>query len=332
MTGADPLTAADRDRAPRRDLPDWLTPALAVLTEERFSDPGWIFERKLDGERALARIGGDGVRLLSRNRKELNDSYPELVEALGQQAPCGAIVDGEIVAFEGHLTSFSRLQKRMQIRDPDAALASGVAVFFYLFDILYVDGHDLRPLPLRRRKALLKAAIAFEDPVRFTPHRNASGEAFFEEACARGWEGLIAKRAEACYPAGRNRDWLKVKCAHGQELVIGGFTEPQGGRTDFGALLVGYFDGDAFRYAGKVGTGFDAETLANLHDLMQEIARDDPPFADPPDEEGITWIAPELVAEIGFAEWTEAGRLRHPRYLGLRRDKPATDVVREAGR
>jgi DNA ligase D-like protein (predicted ligase) len=296
----------------------------AVLTDARFSDPGWIFERKLDGVRCVAVRDGGAVKLWSRNDLALNGRYPEVADAL-EAEPCRRFaVDGEVVAFDGAQTSFARLAARGRVPVP---------VFFYIFDILWLDGDDLRARPLRERKALLRQTLTFaSDTVRFTPHRNEHGERFFAEACRKGWEGLIAKRADSPYAVGkRSRDWLKLKCEAGQELVIGGFTAPRGSRTDFGALLVGHYDGAVLRYAGKVGTGFDQATLAGHGARLRELRRDDPPFADAGTirERDVTWVQPELVAQIGFTEWTTAGRLRHPRFLGLRDDKAARDVVRE---
>ena len=172
--------------------------------------------------------------------------------------------------------------------------------------------------------------MSFKGPIRLNPYRNGDGEALFEEACRKGWEGVIAKRADSPYTAKRSRDWLKFKCEQGQELVIGGFTAPRGSREEFGALLVGHFEDGVLRYAGKVGTGFDRETLKDLGARMRELTRDTTPFADSPNYRDATWIEPELVAQLGFSEWTTAGRLRHPRYQGLRFDKAARDVVREA--
>jgi DNA ligase D-like protein (predicted ligase) len=204
-------------------------------------------------------------------------------------------------------------------------------VFFYVFDVLWVDGHDVRDLELRTRKRLLRRALNFAEPLRLATHRNGDGEAMFADACRHGWEGIVAKRAASPYRDARSRDWRKIKCEAGQELVIGGFTAPRGSRTEFGALLVGYFEGGELRYAGKVGTGFDTDTLRSLGAGLRSRRRDDSPFADPDTirERGVTWVDPELVAQVGFSEWTTAGRLRHPRFQGLRDDKPATDVVRE---
>jgi len=327
MSGSGDISAQIAD-LPQSDHPEWISPMLAVLTDARFSDEDWIFERKLDGVRLLVFRDGDRIRLMTRNRNEVNDTYPELVEALAQQSAPDFVADGEVVAFDGNLTSFSRLQDRMQITDRDKARASGVAVYLYLFDLLHFAGHDLTKVPVRRRKSLLSRALGFDDPLRFTPHRNTEGEAFFEQACAKGWEGLIAKDATADYCHGRSRAWLKFKCAKGQELVIGGFTKPQGERVGFGALLLGYFEGDKLRYAGKVGTGFDDAFLKRFRKTLEEHRRETSPFDDTVDEDAI-WVRPELVAEIGFTEWTGAGRLRHPRFLGLRHDKPAEEVIRE---
>jgi DNA ligase D-like protein (predicted ligase) len=292
----------------------------AVLTDERFSDPGWIFERKLDGIRCIAEKDGDGVRLRSRNDLDLNRRFPEVARALEADPVGDVLLDGEVVAFDGAQTSFARLQQRG---------TRPVAVFYYVFDLLRIEGEDVTGEPLRARKARLRRALAFGDPIRMSAHRNEDGEAFFAEACRKGWEGLIAKRADAPYTHGRSRDWLKFKCSAEQELVIGGFTAPRGSRTDLGALLLGYHDADGLRYAGKVGTGFTRATLAELASLLAPLRRDASPFADDVRERTATWVEPRLVAQVGFGEWTRDGRLRHPRYLGLRDDKDAADVVRE---
>jgi DNA ligase D-like protein (predicted ligase) len=317
-------------RLRRRPQPDWIQPMLATLTENRFSDSDWMFERKLDGVRCLVLRRGKRVSLRSRNRKTINNHYPELAEAIGRQSPDRFIADGEIVAFEGGQTSFSRLQGRMQLQDPGAARRTGIAVYLYLFDLLYLDRYETVRVALRERKRLLREALSFSGPLRFMSHRNAQGEACYREACRRGWEGVIAKRASAAYRHGRSPDWLKFKCVNQQELVIVGFTDPHGKRRRLGALLVGYYEDGKLRYAGKVGTGFDKRTLERLGDRLERLERDSSPLDGPsPRERGVHWVRPELVAEIGFTEWTRDGRLRHPRYLGLRTDKPAQDVVRE---
>jgi bifunctional non-homologous end joining protein LigD len=304
---------------------------LATLTKSYFSDPAWLFERKLDGERVIAFRDRTGVTLRSRTGRALDRTYPEIVAALGDQATGDFVIDGEVVAFEGSRTSFERLQQRIGITDPDEATASRVAVYYYVFDVLRLNGADVTGRPLRERKRLLRDAVRFGDPLRYTTHRNTDGEALLAEACAKGWEGVIAKRADAPYVHRRSPDWLKFKCVAEQEFVIGGFTDPAGSRRGFGALLVGYYsDRDTLRYAGKVGTGYDDRTLADLRARMDGLIGDTQPFAGAPvRERGAHWLRPELVAQIGFTEWTRDGKLRHPRFLGLRRDKDPHDVTRE---
>jgi bifunctional non-homologous end joining protein LigD len=304
-------------------LPERVAPMKAVLTDERFSDPAWVFERKLDGIRAIAIKADKRVRLLSRNDLSLNGRFPEVVEALETDPATNFVIDGEIVAFRGAQTSFEALQQRNEHK---------AQVFYYVFDLLYLGEQDTTPLPWRERKSMLRRALAFHGPVRLTPHRNGDGEALYREACRKGWEGLIAKRASAPYVHGRSRDWLKFKCSAEQELVVGGFTAPTGTRIELGALLVGHYEGAKLRYAGKVGTGFTRATLRDLAAKLRPLARDGSPFADEIREKHVTWVEPELVAQVGFSEWTRDGRLRHPRFLGLRDDKAAAEVVRERPR
>jgi len=319
----DSLPGEERALLRRQRHPEWVQPMLATLTDRRFSDPDWLFERKVDGVRGLAFRRGSKVRLLSRNRLEMG-RYPEIIEALAAQPTDDFVVDGEVVAFHGRQTSFSRLQRRgLGVRTP---------VFYYCFDLLHLDGHDLTRLPVRRRKALLRRAVRFSDPIRFLPHRLEHGERYHREACAKGWEGVIAKRGSAPYAHGRSGDWLKLKCVADQELVIGGFTEPKGSRTGFGALLVGHFEDGELAYAGKVGTGYNAGLLRDLRRELDRLERPERPFTRQTGllpKVDVHWVEPALVAQIGFAEWTRDGRLRHPRFMGLRRDKDARDVVRE---
>lgn len=340
----DRLADGARAKVEARSQPEWTEPMLATLTDRRFSDPGWIYERKLDGVRLLIFRKDGVVRLMTRNRKNRSATYPELVEALEGRGP-DLVADGEVVTFDGDVTSFSRLQGRIQVNDEDEARrrATEIPVVLYLFDLLHIDGHDLTAVPLRERKKVLQAALDWADPLRFTPHRNEEGEAYWEEACRKGWEGVIAKEAASPYVHSRSKKWLKFKCGHRQELVIGGFTEPKGERVGFGALLLGYYAGDDLVYAGKVGTGWDDATLRELRNRMDRLERKTPPFADPGDADeddplsanrklpskGVHWITPKMVAEVGFTEWTDAGFLRHPRYQGLREDKEAGEVVRE---
>jgi DNA ligase D-like protein (predicted ligase) len=316
----DSLAPELRDLVREAPAPERSAAMRAVLTDERFSDPGWVFERKLDGIRCVAIRDGGPVRLLSRNDLSMNDRFPEIAAALAGEPRSRFAIDGEVVAFEGSQTSFARLAQRRQ---------RPTKVWLYAFDIVWLDGWDVRGLPLLERKRLLRDALTPPDGVRIAQYRRERGAELFQEACRRGWEGLIAKRVDSVYTDSRSRDWLKFKCGQGQELVVGGFTEPKGSRTDLGALLVGYYDDDGLHYAGKVGTGFDRATLGDLAARLAPLRRAGSPFAEEVRGRGITWVEPELVAQIGFSEWTRDGRLRHPRFLGLREDKPARKVVRE---
>lgn len=329
----DRLSEHERARAEQTAMPEWMDPMLAKLTHDHFSDPAWIYERKLDGERVISYIddGGD-VRLMSRNQKQINAGYPEIAQALADQAPGGCILDGEVVAFDSNnVSDFQRLQPRMHASSREESLKSGVTVYYYVFDCMYLDGHDITRVPLRGRKKVLRTALAWDDPLRWMQHRNERGEAFFEEACSKGWEGLIAKRADSAYVHTRSGNWLKFKCVRRQEFVIGGYTEPHGERVGFGALLLGFYRDGKLVYAGKVGTGFDDDTLRSLHDRMTSIERETSPFdvGDVPTRE-VHFVTPELVCEVKFTEWTVGDALRHPAFLGLRRDKAAEDVRKEA--
>ena len=288
----------------------------AVLTSDRPAGPEWAFERKLDGIRCLAVKDRGRTRLYSRNELSLNDRYAPLAAALDADAADGFVVDGEAVAFVGGRDRFGG--------------GEGGRLFYYVFDVLLAGGRDVRSLPLEERRAVLEDVLQWSDPLRMTEQMTGDGAALLEDACRDGWEGLIAKRLGTPYVSTRSRDWLKLKCTRAQELVIGGFSAPRGSRTDLGALLVGHFDGDRFRYAGKVGTGFKRETLRELAERLGPLVRETSPFEP---EKGIpraaTWVEPELVAQIAFMEWTPDGRLRHPSFLGLRFDKAAREVVRE---
>jgi bifunctional non-homologous end joining protein LigD len=296
--------------------PEWVDPMLATLSDERELSDGWVLERKLDGVRCLAFVRSGSAELRSRNRLAL--AYPGIAEAL---APLGdAIVDGEIVAVgeDGEPLGFQALQ-----RHGSAAL--------WAFDLLWHDGEDLRERPQRERHAALAAALPAGPALQFSaPVAGPSLDAY-RRACAAGWEGLIAKREEAPYRGGRSRDWLKLKCVLEQEVVVGGFTDPRGSRVGLGALLIGYYEGGDLRYAGKVGTGFDTPTLLALRRRLDPLETTSSPFDEPvkPLPPGTHWVRPELVAQVGFAEWTAAGRMRQPRYLGLREDKAPEAVVRE---
>ena len=287
----------------------------AVLTADRPAGPGWVFERKLDGIRCLAVKAGGRTRLYSRNELPLDGRYRSLAAALDADAADGFVIDGEAVTF---------------VEGRDRFGAEGGDLFYYVFDVLFAGGRDVRALALEERREVLEGLLDWRDPLRTTEQVEGDGSALLEAACRDGWEGLIAKRLGTPYVSTRSRDWLKLKCTRAQELVIGGYTAPRGARTDLGALLVGHFDDGVLRYAGKVGTGFTRATLQELAARLAPLVRETPPFAP---EKGIpraaTWVEPELVAQIAFMEWTSDGRLRHPSFHGLRSDKDAREVVRE---
>ncbi|HWN99049.1 MAG TPA: RNA ligase family protein [Blastocatellia bacterium] len=287
-------------------FPEWIEPMAATLTQERFSAPEWIFERKLDGIRLLAFKHGSDVRLLSRNRLLQNASYSSVVEAVAKQPVQDVVLDGEATGVWGKQGK----------------------VAYHVFDILWLDGRDLTLLPLDERRAMLRT-LALRSPLqRVTALTDPKP---WERACAEGWEGVIAKRRDSPYEHRRSRYWLKMKCEATQELVVGGFTDPQGGRVGLGALLVGYFEGDDFVFAGKVGTGFDTKLLRELRARLDAIEIAKPPFtkAIGLPRVGAHWVRPEIVVQVAFIEWTVHGKLRHPRLLGVRTDKQAREVVRE---
>jgi bifunctional non-homologous end joining protein LigD len=284
-------------------IPEWLEPMAATLTQERFTGPEWIFERKYDGIRALAFKQGNDVRLLSRNR--LPQHNPPVCAAISRLDVENAILDGEL-AWRGDSN-----------------------VSYHVFDLLWFDSQDLTRLSLDERKAIL-ATLRLEPPMeRVVPLDDAAP---WERACAEGWEGVIAKRRDAVYEHRRSPLWLKMKCEATQELVVGGFTDPQGKRTGLGALLVGYYEpDDHFVYAGKVGTGFDVRLLRELRERLDRLEIAASPFTKAKGLPRVRahWVRPEIVVQVSFIEWTAHGKLRHSRLIGLRPDKPARDVVRE---
>jgi bifunctional non-homologous end joining protein LigD len=306
---------------------------LATLTDRRDFGDDWLLERKFDGERCVARKRGDDVRLESRTGKDLTGTYPEVRDALVAQHPSELLIDGEVVAFQGDQTSFSRLQQRLGTGAPSREQVAAYPVVYCVFDVLEIDGEDLTRLPLEERRARLTKGVRPSSAVQISEAWRDNAQRRFEDACRSGWEGLIAKRAGAPYASGRSKDWLKLKCVWEQEFVIGGYTDPTGSRTDFGALLVGYHEDGWLRYAGKVGTGYNAARLRDLGAQLRSLETSGPPFVDArPVPRGTHWTRPDLVAQVGFAEWTNDGRLRQPRFLGLRDDKPPAEVVRERPR
>jgi bifunctional non-homologous end joining protein LigD len=279
-----------------------------------------VLERKLDGVRCEAVATGGEVRLFTRSERDVTARWPAVAEAVAALQR-DLVLDGEVVAMDGsEPLGFQALQQ------------GGGPVALWAFDVLNLDGDDLRRRPLRERRAVLSELLDDAPPaLRETEAWEGDSEDRYRRACSTGWEGLIAKVADGRYVSGRSKDWLKLKCIAEQEVVVGGWTEPRGSRTGLGALLVGVYDGGDLKYAGKVGTGFNAAILADLAGRLAPLERDTSPFADPvkPRPAGVHWAEPRLVAQVGFQEWTEAGRLRQPRFLGLRDDKAPEAVVRE---
>ena len=301
--------------------PRFVAPMLATLSDERSLGDGWVLERKLDGIRCLAVARAGDVRLYTRTEREVTARWPavaQAVAALGRDL----VLDGEVVGMQGdEPLGFQQLQR-----------GEG-PVALWAFDVLHLDGDDLFGTPLHERRAILAGLLAGADPaLRVTEAWDDDSERRYDEACAEGWEGLIAKVADGRYVSGRSREWLKLKCLAEQEVVVGGWTEPRGSRTGLGALLVGTYDeAGELLYAGKVGTGFDRAALDDLTARLAPLELEASPFAEPirPRVAGAHWAEPRLVAQVAFQEWTSAGRLRQPRYLGLREDKAPGDVVRE---
>ncbi len=299
----------------------WMPPMLAELSAHPPADPqDWVFQRKFDGLRAIAVRNGDEVELWSRGHQSFTRRFPRIVEAIGRLPVDNVTLDGEIVAYDGDRDSFELLQRPSSDAPP----------MYEVFDLLHLLGRDTTALGTRDRQRLLEQAIEQSDCLRLVDVLAGDPGKLLAEACQRHWEGLIAKHAEAAYGSGRSSDWRKLKCSANQELVIGGWTDPRGTRQRLGALLVGYHDDDgALRYAGKVGTGFDRATLEELHNKLESRARETSPFADAPRMKAAHWVRPDLVGEFAFTEWTADGKLRHPRFQGLRTDKKASEVVRE---
>jgi bifunctional non-homologous end joining protein LigD len=291
-------------------MPDWLEPMAATLTEERFTGSDWLFERKFDGIRLIAYKCGDDVRLYSRNR--LQQNLPPVAAAIARLPVDEVILDGEITW------------------DPPSSAGSGAAGSdrYHVFDILWLNGHNVTSLPLEDRRALLRE-LPLAGPIRRVELLDDAEP--WERARREGWEGVIAKRRGSPYEHRRSKHWLKMKCELSQELVVGGFTDPQGARVGLGALLVGYYDGADLVFAGKIGTGFDTKLLLDLRARLDALETSQPPFTKAVGLPRLRahWVRPAIVVQVGFIEWTDNNKLRHPRLLGVRFDKNPKAIVRE---
>ena len=295
----------------------WLPPMLATLGEEATTPASWPVEPKWDGVRCLAVLDPvEGVTLWSRARRELTFTFPEIAEALAERA-CGfGVLDGELVARGSRpYGDFGLIQQRLGRSDALRARATGVAVTYQVFDVLWWDGVDRRPLPWRERHALVRRTAHFGGLIARTPSWSRGRRARFAAICAAGGEGLIAKRPDAPYQSIRSSDWVKLKCQQVGDFVVGGWTAPQGGRVGVGALLLGAWERGALRYVGRVGTGLTDAELAAARVRLERRETAKPPFANAP-REPARWVRPEMVARVRFTEWTRDGRLRHPSFLG----------------
>ncbi|NUP11462.1 MAG: hypothetical protein HOW73_35905 [Polyangiaceae bacterium] len=317
-------------RSKAAPFPPFVEPQLATLVSTAPEGDMWLHEMKFDGYRILMRIEGDDVRLFTRRGNDWTGGMPSLAKAAAELPVEDAMFDGEVVALRSDgVSDFQLLQNTLSSRGESKLV-------YYVFDVLFADGEDLRALPLLERKARLAEILKDADKQRFrlSDHVVGEGPAFFGKACELGLEGIVSKLADRPYRSGRNKDWLKTKCTKRQEFVIGGFTRPEGTRSHFGALHLGARDeksGDLV-YVGKVGTGFSTKSLGELHRRLEPLVVDEAPFRDPPggaEAARSTWVKPVLVAEIDFTERTKDGMLRHPTFKGLRDDKVSAEVVVE---
>ncbi len=317
-----------------QEMPEFITPMLARLSTLPADESAWAFEVKWDGVRAITRSAPGRIRFISRNGNDVTAAYPELRALNRTLGSHEAILDGEIVAFgEEGCPSFQALQSRMHLRGDSAVrrLAQTQPVTYMVFDLLWLDGHSLMDLPYSERRERLEELDLEDERWRTPEYRAGDGAAFLAASKEQGLEGIVAKRLDSPYaPGGRGGSWLKIKNVQRQELVVGGWTEGKGSRSQrIGALHLGVYEDGALRYAGKLGTGFDAPELERLADLLEPLGRTGSPFSGRQPPKGAHFVQPELVCEVEFTEWTRAGTLRHPSYKGLRKDKPASEVVRE---
>ena len=332
----DPSDASGARRV--AEMPRFVQPELATLVEQAPKGDGWLHEVKFDGYRALARIERGTVEMRSRNDKDWTGPYRVLADELAKLPVENAMLDGEVVVqLPDGTTSFEELRRVLGSEGVEGKRGgvAGGRLAYYVFDLLYLDGFDLLGSPIEERRALLAQLLARGDSggrVHYSDHIPGDGPAVLAEACKMGLEGVVSKRAAARYrPGARGADWVKSKCRHEQEFVIGGFTDPGGTRVGFGALLLGVQSSGGLRYVSKVGTGFDDKFLRELGERLRGMEVDSPPFTEnlPPTRTGVHWVRPELVAEVAFMEWTSSGGIRHPSFIGLREDKSPAEVVAE---
>jgi bifunctional non-homologous end joining protein LigD len=333
-------TAGSLPGAIKRPMPSAIYPMLATSVDEPFDGKDWLFEIKWDGYRAVAFLENGKCRLVSRNQNDLTARYPELKDLPQFVKARTAVLDGEVVALdEQGRASFSLMQQRTGFRPGGrkALPKADVPVFYYAFDLLYLDGYDLRRVTLERRKRLLASLLVAGDSLRYSDHYEEHGKALFEIARQKGLEGILAKKRDCPYEERRSRDWLKIKIRHRLECVIGGYTEPEGSRAHFGSVVLGLYDKKGrLIHVGQAGSGFNQQSLAEIWKMLQKLeTRTNPFYGEVEALRKVSWVKPQLVAEIEFAEWTHgasgssAPKLRAPVFLGLRDDKDPKECVSE---
>jgi bifunctional non-homologous end joining protein LigD len=314
-------------------IPDRIEPMKAAIADHPPRGDDWFFEVKWDGVRAIAFVEHEDVRLQSRSGIRCERQYPELAVIHHDIASTSAILDGEIAVLdEKGVSRFHLIQPRIANSDPNsvAHLVRSTPVVYFVFDLLYLDGYDLRKVDLARRRELLETIVTPGPVLRISEVFPGAGQEMLDAARETGLEGILAKRAGSCYEPRRSSDWLKIKLVNQEEFVIGGYTEPQGDRDHFGALALGQHRDGKLHWVGNVGTGFDQKTLTAIYRLLQPLVQKTCPFAErPKPDRGMTWVKPELVAQVKYANWTQDNRLRAPVFLGLRNDKPAKEVAAE---
>ena len=304
------------------EMPHYIRPALATLTEKAFSDPEWLFEIKWDGVRTLTALRDGRVQMWSRSERDITREYPELSQMAKNVDAQEAWLDGEIVVLDKEGRSdFQRLQLRFGVQRPSSKLLEQVPVVYYVFDLLYLDGHDLRNVPLLQRKELLRQILHDGPQMRYSDHVVETGNELFQAAVRLNLEGIIAKKVSSPYPSGRSSNWQKIKLEKDLDAVVGGWTDPRGAREYFGALLLGLYDGERLEFIGGVGSGFAADVQERLWPQLQNLRVSECPFAqEPSTREQAYWVKPELVARVRFGNWTGDRHLRQPRFLGLLED------------
>ena len=345
----DPSQVAGAKRV--TEVPRFVSPQLATLVENIPEGDDWSHEIKFDGYRAIASVVGGQSEIRSRNDKDWTVAYRALAVAVAALPARSAVLDGEVVAvLPDGTTSFEALRHLARIParggsgpsgrqgKSDLTETIGGQLIYYAFDLLFLDDHDLLDVPLEKRRELLQQLLADSGPatterVRFSDRIVGDGPTVLREACGLGLEGVVSKKSGSRYhPGTRGPQWVKTKCRHEQEFVIGGFTDPAGARVGFGALLLGVYDERGLRYVSRVGTGFDDALLSALGSRLRALEVTSPAFAIglPKDVRGVHWVQPTLVAQVSFLEWTSTGGIRHPSFKGLREDKPAREVVAES--